>query len=75
MTELSKLSINSLFSADQVKMLFEQIASVKVYRRSHLPQRCFACGESRFDYSRLRCECSAAIYAEADSMSAVIRIR
>lgn len=73
--ELSKLSINSLFSAGQVKTLFDQIASVKVFRRSHLPQRCFVCGESRFDYSRLRCECGAFIYAEADSMSAVIRIR
>jgi len=73
--ELSKLSCNSLFSVDQVQMLFEAIASVKIYKRSHLPVRCFACGESRFDYARLSCECGSAIYAEADSMSAVLRIR
>lgn len=73
--KFSALSVNSLFTSNDVMMLREKIESVKIFKRTKLPYRCFACGGSNFEYAALKCECGASLYADTDSMTALIRIR
>lgn len=58
---------------EQVQRLHTQLDSIQVYRRANLPLRCFRCGSEAFDYAALRCVCGEPVYAEADSMSIVMR--
>lgn len=71
---LYNLAKNSLFSKDDVNMLYAKISSIKIYKRSKLPYKCFSCGESKFNYSTLKCKCGISLYSETDSMSALIRL-
>jgi hypothetical protein len=59
--------------AGQVRQLHAQIEGIDIYRRAQLPLRCYRCGSEDFDYHALRCVCGEAVYAEADSMSIVVR--
>lgn len=69
------LSKNSLFDYNDVHLLWNKIDSVRIFKRTTLPNRCFACGDNDFDYSMLMCSCGVSLYAEADSMSALIRLK
>lgn len=73
--KLASLSVNSLFSIDDVQMLNEKIDTVKIYKRTALPKRCFACCGMDFNYAALKCKCGMPLYAETDSMSALIRVK
>lgn len=63
---------NSLFSYEEIYKLFTKIKKINFYRRSVLPDYCYSCKTNNFDFINLRCSCGADLYAEADSMTAVI---
>lgn len=72
---LSGLSVNSLFTLEEVQNLYDRIYSIKIYKRTLLPSRCYSCGYDVFNYLELRCQCGAHLYAETDSMSALIVVK
>jgi len=65
----SALTTPGFFSKDDLFYLFGAIGTINLYRRTILPLRCYRCGSSAFDYTRLRCRCGVDLYAAADSMS------
>jgi hypothetical protein len=71
---IARLTGDSLFSREDVELVFSRICSVDIYRRATLPHRCYRCGTSDFDYGALRCRCGADLYGAADSMTAVLRV-
>lgn len=71
---VARLTGDSLFSRDDVELVFRLVRSVDIYRRATLPLRCYNCGKSAFHYGALRCECGADLYGVADSMTAVLRV-
>lgn len=73
--KIGELSVNSLFNRHQIQLLCEKIEMVSIFKRTTLPSRCFACGCADFDYAMLKCKCGVNLYAETDSMSALIRIK
>jgi len=72
---IERLTADSLFSRDDVELVFRQVRAVDMYRRATLPHRCYQCGRSDFEYGTLRCRCGANLYDEADSMSALLHVR
>lgn len=71
-SKIKELTVNSLFSFEEIKNLINNIKSIKIYRRSTLPKKCYSCGSSDYDYHLLKCKCGTDIFAEADSMTAVL---
>ena len=69
---LEALDIGGHFDRQAIERLHRCIASIRVYRRSTLPLRCYRCGSEAFDYHAYRCRCGVELYAEADSMSVAI---
>ncbi len=63
---------NSLLSAKTIAEIANSVDSLSLYRRSRLPDRCHACGEIHFNYSKLECKCGEGLFREADSMSYVL---
>jgi hypothetical protein len=74
-TQLIEISKNSLFSKEEILFLYEKIKFIKIYRRSTLPLKCYSCGNSNFNYNLLKCSCGADVYAESDSISAIIKTK
>ena len=70
---LDDLSSPGFFSQDDVRALFESITSIELYRRTQLPLRCYRCGSTCYDYTKLTCECGVPLYENSDSMSFLIR--
>lgn len=70
--KIKELTNNSLFNFEEIKKLIEEISSIKIYRRSTLPKKCYSCGSSDYNYHLLKCKCGVDIFAEADSMTAVL---
>ncbi|MFN8109611.1 MAG: hypothetical protein U0Y82_07160 [Thermoleophilia bacterium] len=62
----------SLLSPGEVADLARTVAAVHLYRRTHLPDSCWACGGHDYDFSALRCRCGVEVFADGDSMSFVI---
>ena len=71
----SQLTSNSLFSREDIDLVFTRIETIDIYRRATLPRRCYQCGTSNFDYANLRCRCGTLLYGQADSMSAVLHLK
>lgn len=69
---LDRLATGSHFSRDEILELDAQIDAVHVYKRATLPQSCWRCGSSDFDYNAYRCSCGAGLMGAADSMTIVI---
>ena len=67
-----KIAKNSLFTAEEVLELSSSIKKMFLYKRNHLPNKCYNCNSIEFDYSKFRCFCGAEIYSFTDSMSFVI---
>lgn len=67
-----KISNNSLFEIDQVLDLDKNIEHIDLYRRSRLPDWCYKCKSTEFNYSQLRCNCGEDVFSLSDSMSFVI---
>ena len=68
-TKISELA-GRHFSAQQVQLLDDQIEEIQMFRRANLPLK-----KLDFNYVALTCTCGAALYEEADSMTAVINKR
>lgn len=66
------VAAGSLMTPDEVWELAGAIASIHLYRRTHLPDHCHACGSTDFNFSDYRCTCGQPIFADTDSMSFVI---
>jgi hypothetical protein len=73
--KLEALARKSLFTKEEIALLVNSIDSTRIYRRADLPDKCWSCGGRDFDYAVLRCKCGTNLYAEADSMAALIRVR
>jgi len=71
---INKLSGNSLFRAEEVRLIYEKAAEIQIFKRATLPHRCHNCGSTDFHYAALRCICGVPIYEAADSMTAIVRI-
>jgi predicted O-methyltransferase YrrM len=71
---IQQLGGDSLFTPEDVALIFGKTQTVKVYKRATLPHCCFYCGRSDFDYAKLCCRCGADLYGEAESMSAILRV-
>lgn len=69
---LERLANGSHFSRDDILEIDAQIDAIHVYKRATLPQSCWRCGRSDFDYNAYRCLCSAGLMGAADSMSIVV---
>ncbi len=68
-----KVAKKSLFTPEQVLELYNSIDKMFLYKRNHLPNKCFNCNSVEFNYAELKCFCGANIYAFDDSMSFVIQ--
>jgi hypothetical protein len=73
--DCSAIAADGWLDAEGVRYLHEHVDGIHLYRRSHLPAACYRCGETRFDYRRMRCRCGVELFGEADSMSVVLRKR
>jgi hypothetical protein len=71
-TKVRLISENSLFSIDEVTYLSKNAKHIHFYRRSKLPQKCYACGSSDYHFSILKCSCGVDVFSDADSMTFVI---
>ncbi len=69
---LDRLAVAGPFSRDDVVFMFENIASIHVYKRATLPSACFSCGAEIFDYLEFKCVCGEELLSLADSMSVLI---
>jgi len=67
-----KISKDSLFNVEDILMLNNSIEAIHFYRRTKLPDYCYSCGSTDFDFSNLKCSCGVEIFSDADSMSFVL---
>jgi hypothetical protein len=66
------IAAGSILRPEDVNYLASSIASIALYRRTHLPDRCYRCGSSDYDFTGYRCRCGVEIFSDCDSMSFVI---
>ena len=62
----------SLFSYEELEILYQKVKKIHFYRRSVLPNYCFACKTNDFDFVSLKCACGVDLYSGVDSMSAIL---
>jgi hypothetical protein len=74
-SELTNLSLGPYFSKAQIQAIDQRIGEVALFRRATLPLRCHSCGGQTFDYARAVCACATPLYADDDSMSALVWIK
>lgn len=70
--ELRALAGGTHFSYEDVSRLDRQIESIHVYRRPVLPDACFSCGGTSFDYHDFKCKCGVPLLGDPDSMSVAL---
>jgi SAM-dependent methyltransferase len=68
----TKISNYSVMSAEDVLLLDSYIKNISLYRRTNLPNSCYNCGSTVFQYSKLKCVCGVDVFSNNDSMSFVI---
>lgn len=71
---IHQLAGDSLFTPEDVALIFRRTQTIGIYKRATLPQRCHNCGRSDFDYAKLCCRCGENLYGETDSISALLRV-
>ena len=64
---------NSLFNCQELEKLFNRIKKIEIYKRSNLPNYCYNCNSTNYDYINLKCNCGVDLYEDCDSMSALIK--
>lgn len=67
-----KIANASIMTADDVLILDQNIDTIELYKRTHLPDMCYKCRSTEFNYSQFRCLCGEHIFSSSDSMSFVI---
>lgn len=70
--QAEKISTDSLISSNEVIGLAEKIKDIHLYRRSHLPDKCWSCGSVDYEYSSYKCVCGENVFSDTDSMTFVI---
>ena len=70
---LEALTAGNHFQAADIEAMYADIDTIEVFKRATLPDACWRCGSSNYDYLRWRCSCGTALLAEADSMTVLIR--
>lgn len=63
---------NNMITQEEILELDRNIKSLWLYRRNHLPDKCYNCGSSEFNYGAFKCLCGREIFSHADSMTFVI---
>lgn len=69
------IAARSIVTPAEVELLARHIARISLYRRTRLPDFCFRCGASDYDFSAYRCPCGVNVFSDADSMTFVIEKR
>jgi hypothetical protein len=64
-----------LISSKEIVLLDSKISNISLFRRAHLPDRCFNCGNIHFKYNKLKCNCGVEIFSDSDSMSFVLEVK
>lgn len=64
-----RIAHNAIVSPEEVLFLAENLGLIELYRRSNLPDFCYKCNATDFDYSSLRCVCGVPLFSDSDSMS------
>lgn len=72
---LDRLAEGNLMTREEIVSLDRMIERLWLYRRTHLPDRCYRCGAVDYRFHDYQCICGAEIFAEADSMTFVIERR
>jgi len=67
-----KIARDSLVNHEQIMFLDSLIDSIHIYKRTHLPDSCWQCGTSDYNFSHYKCSCGAELYNDTDSMTCVI---
>lgn len=75
LADIASIARGSIFSEAQVSNLYQSISDIQLYRRTTLPEWCYSCEQSDYNFSKLECRCGAPIFSDTDSMSFVITVR
>lgn len=62
----------SLFSKDELVLLYNKVKKIEIFKRTILPDYCYSCKKHNFDYVTLKCSCGVELYTSSDSMSAIL---
>lgn len=71
--EANLIAQDAILDSSDVLALAENIQAISLYRRTTLPDHCYRCGSKEYRFSQLECVCGERIFADADSMTAVIQ--
>ena len=63
---------DSIINEIDVLFLAKRIGRISLYKRTNLPDYCYSCGATDFDFSAYKCRCGIDVFSDADSMSFVI---
>lgn len=69
------IAARSIVTPLEVELLAQEIANIWLYKRTHLPDSCYKCNSTDYDYSAYRCRCGANVFSDSDSMAFVIEKR
>jgi hypothetical protein len=69
------IASHSIVTPDEVILLARQIAHISMYKRTRLPDYCFKCGASDYNFSAYHCQCGVNVFSDSDSMAFVIEKR
>ena len=62
----------SLFTIEELKLLYDKVKKIEIFKRSILPDYCYSCYKNDFNYISLKCKCGADLYSSSDSMTAIL---
>ncbi|GAA4943042.1 hypothetical protein GCM10023314_15150 [Algibacter agarivorans] len=62
----------SLFTEEELILLYNKVKKIEIFKRSILPDYCYACNRSDFNYMTLKCKCGTDLYSNSDSMTAML---
>lgn len=62
----------SLFTKEELILLYNKVKKIEIFKRTILPDFCYACNKSDYNYTRLKCKCGTDLYSNSDSMTAML---
>lgn len=62
----------SLFTIDEMKLIYKKIKRIEIFKRTVLPDYCYSCFKDDFNYTTLKCKCGTDLYLNSDSMTAIL---
>ena len=70
--DFADIAEGSMFDVDEVEELWKLTKEMSLYKRTHLPDHCYACGSKDYKFHTYKCKCGAGIFEDTDSMSFVL---